>query len=38
MRILQIGNFEPEFSTENDLLHALRVLGHDIMILQEQKA
>jgi hypothetical protein len=38
MRILQIGNFVPEFSTENDLCHALRVLGHDVMILQEEKA
>jgi hypothetical protein len=36
MRILQIGNFEPEYSTENDLLHALLTLGHDVMKLQEQ--
>jgi hypothetical protein len=37
VRLLTIGNYVPEYSTENDLVHALRVLGHDCMILQEDK-
>lgn len=35
MLIAQIGNFEPEFSTENELRHALETLGHIVVPLQE---
>ena len=36
MRLAYIGNFEPEFSTENEILHALGVLGHEVTPVQEQ--
>ena len=36
MRIVQLGNFEPPHSTENEILDALRRLGHDVVPVQEQ--
>src|SRR5690554_2749242 len=36
MRVLQIGNFEPPHSTENELRDALERLGHEVAPLQEQ--
>lgn len=38
MRIVQIGNFEPEYSTENEILDALLRRSHDVSTLQEQDA
>jgi hypothetical protein len=35
MRVIQVGNFEPEHSTENHLLTALRANGHDVRPMQE---
>jgi hypothetical protein len=35
MRIAYIGNFEPEFSTENDVRKAFEYLGHEVVRLQE---
>lgn len=35
MVIAYIGNFEPEFSTENDVRRAFEFLGHKIIKLQE---
>jgi hypothetical protein len=35
LRITYIGNFEPEFSTENEYAHAFRQLGHEIHEVQE---
>lgn len=37
MRIAYIGNFEPPFSTENDVRKAFEHLGHDVIKLQEDK-
>src|SRR5689334_2142432 len=37
MRILFIGNFESEFSTENYHKRAFHELGHGIIMLQENK-
>lgn len=35
MKIAYIGNFEPEYSTENDVRKAFEALGHEVMTLQE---
>ena len=35
MRVIQIGNFRPEHSTENHLLRALRNNGHEVLAMQE---
>lgn len=37
MRIAYIGNFEPEYSTENDVRKAFEYLGHEVLALQENK-
>ncbi len=37
MRIAYIGNFEPEWSTENDVRKAFEHLGHEVIKLQEDK-
>lgn len=37
MRIAYIGNFEPEYSTENDVRKAFEYLGHKVIKLQENK-
>lgn len=37
MRIAYVGNFEPEFSTENDVRHAFEYLGHEVDPVQENK-
>lgn len=37
MRIAYIGNFEPEYSTENDVRKAFEHLGHEVIKLQENK-
>lgn len=37
MRVLQIGNFEPPHSTENELRDALERLGVEVSPLQEQE-
>lgn len=36
-RIAYIGNFEPEYSTENDVRKAFEHLGHELIQLQENK-
>jgi hypothetical protein len=36
-RVVYIGNFEPPASTENEVLRALRSLGHDVFPRQEQE-
>lgn len=35
MRIAYIGNFEPEWSTENDVRKAFEHLGHEVIQIQE---
>lgn len=35
LRIAYIGNFDPEWSTENDVRKAFEHLGHDVVKLQE---
>lgn len=35
LRIAYIGNFEPEYSTENDVRKAFEALGHEVVKLQE---
>lgn len=35
MKIAYVGNFEPEFSTENDYRKAFEHLGHEVLRLQE---
>lgn len=35
MRIAYVGNFEPEYSTENDIRKAFEYLGHEVIKLQE---
>lgn len=35
MRIAYVGNFEPEYSTENDVRKAFEHLGHEVIKLQE---
>lgn len=37
MRIAYIGNFRPEFSTENDVAKSLRALGHQVTEWQEDR-
>lgn len=37
MKIAYIGNFEPEYSTENDVRKAFEHLGHEVIKLQENK-
>lgn len=37
MRVAYIGNFEPEWSTENDVRKAFEHLGWQVVTLQEQK-
>lgn len=37
MKIAYIGNFEPEYSTENDVRKAFEFLGHELIQLQENK-
>jgi hypothetical protein len=37
MKIGYIGNFEPEWSTENDVRKAFEHLGHEVVKLQEDK-
>lgn len=35
MRVAYIGNFEPEWSTENDVRKAFESLGHEVIQIQE---
>jgi len=35
LRIAYVGNFEPEYSTENDVRKAFEFLGHEVVQLQE---
>ena len=35
MKIAFVGNFQPRYSTENDVVEAFRWLGHDVALLQE---
>jgi hypothetical protein len=35
MRIVYVGNFEPEWSTENDVRKAFEYLGHEVIQVQE---
>lgn len=35
MRVAYIGNFQPEFSTENDVRKAFEFLGHQVIMVQE---
>lgn len=35
MRVAYIGNFEPEYSTENDVRKAFEYLGHEVIPIQE---
>lgn len=37
MRVAYIGNFLPEYSTENDVRKAFESLGHEVVQLQENK-
>lgn len=37
MRVSYIGNFEPEYSTENDVRKAFEHLGHEVIQLQENR-
>lgn len=37
MQIAYIGNFGPEYSTENDVKKAFEYLGHEVIALQENK-
>lgn len=37
MKIAYIGNFEPEFSTENDIRKAFEYLGHEVIKIQENR-
>lgn len=36
-RVCYIGNFEPEYSTENDVRKAFEHLGHEVIKIQENK-
>jgi hypothetical protein len=38
VRVAYVGNFIPEWSTENDIRIALESLGHEVVQLQEHKA
>lgn len=37
MRVAYIGNFDPEYSTENDVRKAFEHLGHEVIKLQENR-
>lgn len=37
MKVAYIGNFEPQYSTENDVASAFEFLGHEVTKLQENK-
>lgn len=37
MRVAQVGNFQPEHSTENELRKALEHLAHDVTLYQENE-
>lgn len=37
MKIAYIGNFAPEYSTENDVRKAFEYLGHEVAMLQENR-
>lgn len=37
MRVAYIGNFEPQWSTENDVRKAFEFLGHEVIKIQEDK-
>lgn len=37
MRVTYIGNFDPDYSTENDVRKAFEYLGHEVRALQENK-
>lgn len=37
MRVVYVGNFEPEWSTENDVRLAFEALGHDVVQQQENR-
>lgn len=37
MRVVYIGNFEPEYSTENDVRKAFEYLGHEVIKVQENR-
>lgn len=37
MKVAYIGNFEPQYSTENDVRKAFEALGHSVKMLQEDK-
>lgn len=37
MKIAYIGNFDPEYSTENDIIKAFEFLGHEVIQLQENR-
>jgi Glycosyl transferases group 1 len=38
VRVTYVGNFDPEYSTENDVAKAFRTLGHELIQLQENRA
>lgn len=38
MRVAYVGNFDPEYSTENDVRKAFEHLGHEVVKLQENRA
>lgn len=37
LRVTYVGNFEPEYSTENDIRKALETMGHEVTCIQEDK-
>lgn len=37
MKIAYVGNFEPEYSTENDVRKAFEAIGHEVVKLQENR-
>jgi hypothetical protein len=38
VKLAYVGNFDPEFSTENDVRKAFEHLGHEVLQLQENRA
>ena len=38
MRVALVGNFDPEFSTENDIRKAFEFLSWEVVKLQESRA
>lgn len=38
LTVAYVGNFEPEYSTENDVRKALESMGHSVICIQEDKA